>query len=237
VQRKVIVSGDENPPGITLHGDLEFHVETGTPYEDPGYIAIDLEDGNLTLLVTFGDSLDKLDTSTPGEYTITYDVMDLSFNKAPQKTRKVIVSTMDPLQLWKNAHYDGLTTEQQENTADPDRDGMENLLEYALGGDPKALDRKSVLPFGDTSGASLTIHFLRVKPSIDTKIQYTVELSNNLNDPSSWSDANVTVTKAVDQTTVPQNLADKYELYKATANTPIADETSGQQFIRISVTR
>ena len=237
IQRKVIVSGDKNPPAITLHGDLEYHVETGMDYVDPGYIAIDPEDGNLTLLVTFGDSLDNLDTSTPGEYNITYDVMDLSFNKAEQKTRKVIVSTTDPLQLWKNTHYDGLSTEQQKDDADPDLDGIKNLLEYALGGDPKAFDRSSALPSTDTSGAKLTIQFLRVKPTTDSKIEYLVELSSNLNDPNSWSDATVTVNKATDQSSVPTDLSDKYELYEATANTPIADEASGQQFIKITVTR
>jgi uncharacterized delta-60 repeat protein len=65
--------------------------------------------------------------------------------------------------------------------ADPDGDGVLNLLEYAFGGNPQEASR-ALLPtvnFGDTEGEShLGISFIRVRDAID--VSYRVEASPDL---------------------------------------------------------
>jgi hypothetical protein len=88
------------------------------------------------------------------------------------------------------------------------------------------------LPKVDKSSGSLQVTFLRIKPSVDPSLTYTVELTRKLKG-GNWSEADVTVTVDADQTGVPSD----YEKVTATSNTPIASETQGRQFIRVTVGR
>ena len=87
VARTVIVQ-DTTEPVITLIGDLIVTVEAGTTYEDEGATAFDNVDGNLTASIT---TVSNVDTSTPGEYTVTYNVSDAAGNASAEVTRTVIV--------------------------------------------------------------------------------------------------------------------------------------------------
>ena len=84
---------DVVPPEIYLKGAAEIIIEVGQPFVKPGYTAIDDEEGDLTHLVEVGG--DTVDTATPGDYTLTYNVSDTSGNKATEVTRKVTVRTID----------------------------------------------------------------------------------------------------------------------------------------------
>lgn len=66
---------------------------------------------------------------------------------------------------------------------DPDRDGICNLLEYALGLNPNQ-SSSSGLPVGDISGEYLTLSFNRQKDATD--ITYWVEGTGDLS--SSWAE-------------------------------------------------
>ena len=74
---------DDEAPEITLNGEseepifVECNVET---FSDPGFTASDNCDGDLTGSVMVGG--DTVDESTPGPYTVTYDVMDAAGNSA-----------------------------------------------------------------------------------------------------------------------------------------------------------
>ena len=128
-----------------------------------------------------------------------------------------------------------LSADKQTLDADPDGDGLANLLEYALGKNPVAADALGIT--ADTSSGSLSITFIRVKASIDTTLTYKVELASTLSD---WAEANVTLTGAlqgVDQADLPDGndfATSKYERVKATANTDIAG-SNGKQFLRMTV--
>ena len=70
--------------------------------------------------------------------------------------------------------------------ADPDNDGLANLLEYALGGDPLLADAAEITPtlaLHPQSGA-LTLSFTRVP---DPALTYEVEAADALAAPATWN--------------------------------------------------
>ena len=232
VTREIVVSNDTTPPTISLTGAAEINVALGGDFDDPGATADDNQDGDISaFLVVNGE----VDTSKAGTYTITYNVKDLSFNAANPVVRTVTVGDPQPsgpLDQWIADHLSTFEVAEQDLEADPDKDSMINLLEYALGGNPTSTDLDSVLPQVHHSSGSLSITFLRLKPSVDSTITYKAELTTDLI-AGGWSDAAVTITVDVDQSDVTEN----YEKVTATADIAIADEPNGQQFIRIVVSK
>jgi hypothetical protein len=98
---------------------------------------------------------------------------------------KFLFSSLTPLETWRNTYWNITTnTGNAANTADPDGDGIANLLEYALGGDPKA-NNASILPTvaTTTSGSDtyLTLTFKRER----SDLTYTVQASSDL---VTWTD-------------------------------------------------
>jgi hypothetical protein len=70
-------------------------------------------------------------------------------------------------------------------TADPDGDGLTNLMEYALGGSPKVADAAVIAPAVDSNGSQIQISF-RCDDSRKDLI-YTVQSSSTLA-AGSWTD-------------------------------------------------
>ena len=71
-------------------------MEAGTLFEDPGVVAIDSFEGELTTSVVVGG--DAVDANTLGDYTVRYDVQDGSSNSATQVLREVTVrDTLAPV--------------------------------------------------------------------------------------------------------------------------------------------
>lgn len=98
VTRKVIVtendkdanvSGLKNTqePVITLLGDRNIVLSVGSRYKEPGYLAVDYEDGKISRKVQVSGGVD---TSSVGNYLITYSVTN-SKGKTAIDTRKVTV--------------------------------------------------------------------------------------------------------------------------------------------------
>ena len=95
VTRTVTVQ-DTLAPVITLQGTSPFYVEAGTLFQDPGVVASDSFEGDLTTSVVVGG--DAVDANTLGEYTVRYDVQDSSSNSATQVLREVTVrDTLAPV--------------------------------------------------------------------------------------------------------------------------------------------
>ncbi|MBT5380904.1 MAG: DUF5011 domain-containing protein [Opitutae bacterium] len=239
-ERTVVFSSDTTPPVITLVGDTEVTINVDEEYVDEGAIASDEKDGNLTPFVDDRGTVDAVDTSTPGEYTITYDVSDFAGNPAVQVTRKVIVAAVaTPWTSWftETALSDRPEVDRLPE-ADPDLDGMPNLIEYALGGNPLSSDR-DILPTLELSiDGKLQITYVRLKSTFDQSITYTAQLTEKLS--SSWSTTGVTIHGAlqgVSQAQLPDNksfAASRYERVRATVDTSI-ENSSGKQFLRVQV--
>ncbi|MBI1307521.1 MAG: DUF5011 domain-containing protein [Bacteroidetes bacterium] len=84
----LILSNDNTFPYITMNGDDTVYVEVGKTYTDPGAIATDPTEGDITSrLITTSD----VDATAAGIYYVTYCVKDASGNEAPCKTRVVYV--------------------------------------------------------------------------------------------------------------------------------------------------
>lgn len=69
--------------------------------------------------------------------------------------------------------------------ADPNKDGVPNLLAYALGGDPLA-DASAVLPVPAMDGDVLTLTYLRAR----AEVTYEVQTGTTL-EPGSWTSSGV----------------------------------------------
>lgn len=81
-------SQDKTAPVIYLKGDVTIGAEVGSIYNDPGATALDSDDGDISAnVITTG----LVDTNTPGNYIVTYEVKDSSGNAAIPVTRFVIV--------------------------------------------------------------------------------------------------------------------------------------------------
>ena len=101
----------------------------------------------------------------------------------------ITVSTgMSAHQLWQQSKFtssERLDANISGSNADPDRDGYSNLIEYALGLEPKAVNT-SGLPGTSVQGSDWVFTYTR--PSDRTDLTYAVECSTNL---TSWSTAGV----------------------------------------------
>ncbi|WP_220718943.1 immunoglobulin-like domain-containing protein [Agarivorans litoreus] len=90
VTRTVNVSSVDNiAPIISLVGAATITVEVGDDYVDPGATAMDNVDGDITANIVVDDS--AVDTSTAGNYVVTYNVLDDAGNEADEVTRQVQV--------------------------------------------------------------------------------------------------------------------------------------------------
>lgn len=91
------------------------------------------------------------------------------------------------IETWRQQHF-GTTADDGDaaDDADPEKDGLSNLLEYALGTDPDAADTADTAdtaPAGVMEGGRLTISFTRNTAAID--VVMTVLASNDLA-PDTW---------------------------------------------------
>ena len=75
---------------ITLLGEATVTLEVGTSYTDSGATASDNYDGDITSNIV---SVNTVDTSTIGTYTVTYNVSDANGNAAAEVTRTVNVES------------------------------------------------------------------------------------------------------------------------------------------------
>ena len=84
---------DTTSPVITLVGSASLNVDSGSDYNDAGATASDSFEGNLTTSIV---TVNPVNTSLAGSYTITYNVTDSSGNAATEVTRTVNVVDATP---------------------------------------------------------------------------------------------------------------------------------------------
>jgi len=89
VTRTVNVGSDTTIPVISLVGSASVDVERANAYSDLGATATDNVDGTITSSIV---TVNGVDVTTSGTYTVTYDVNDAAGNAATQVTRVVTVA-------------------------------------------------------------------------------------------------------------------------------------------------
>lgn len=91
----------------------------------------------------------------------------------------------DPIQTWRLTHFSSAeATGAASDMADPDEDGLVNLLEYALGSDPLHPQAHSTT----ASAVDGQWHFNYERPVDRTDLNYTVQVSTDL---QTWTTAGV----------------------------------------------
>lgn len=124
--------------------------------------------------------------------------------------------TATALEAWRYNTF-GLTTATgtAANLADPDGDGINNLLEYALGGNPlSAADADATRPLTQVAASRLQISFLRAR----AEVSYIVEASGDL---TTWTPVSYTPV-SIGQT---QTVADTVDITSAS-----------RRFLRLKIT-
>jgi hypothetical protein len=91
--RTVIVVLDKTPPVLTLNGSTPYTVEQCDPFTDPGAIADDFIDKDLTSAIIVSGSVN---TSVVGTYTLTYTVSDAQGNTSSLDRIVNVVDTKAP---------------------------------------------------------------------------------------------------------------------------------------------
>ena len=83
------MSANTTKPIITQIGSSSISVKTGVTYTDAGATATDDVDGDITSRIV---TVNNVDTTTAGTYTVTYNVSDTAGNAADQVVRTVTVT-------------------------------------------------------------------------------------------------------------------------------------------------
>ncbi len=109
--RTIIVALDKTAPKLTLNGKDTMVLEQCDTYSEPGAVAIDANDGNLTSAIKIAG---KVDAGTVGVYTLVYSVSDAQKNAISIKRVVIVKDTKVPsiLKLSK-AIVDGTTIDVQ----------------------------------------------------------------------------------------------------------------------------
>jgi len=87
------------------------------------------------------------------------------------------------IQSWRQTYFgSSANSGNAADSADPDGDGLPNLVEYALGGNPGSALSAPAPVLGVTGNSYLTLSFMRSR----SDVTYIIQGSNNLSSP--WSD-------------------------------------------------
>jgi len=100
--RTVTVAKETAPPVITLLGDAQMTVGHSLTYDEPGAVALDARDGDISANVVIGGTDAFCPGSTPpecvptvlGDFPVTYNVTDERGNAAIEVTRTVTVADL-----------------------------------------------------------------------------------------------------------------------------------------------
>ena len=149
-------------------------------------MATDNYDGNITSKIVVDN---PVDTGKTGVYKVTYTVTDTSGNKVSTSRTVVVASEPQGYQDWlASSGLDKLPLEDQIFTADPDKDGTPNLLEYFFGGSPTGFDYlRPNLSFDPASG-DIAFSF-RKRKDLAAGWSFEINRRKNFNTTNAWADA------------------------------------------------
>ena len=156
-----------------------------------------------------------------GSAVVTVTVTDANGGMAHEDFSVTVTAT--PSQTWRLAHFGvASATGNAADLADPDLDGLKNLLEFALLGDPTEAS-SAALPVAARVGGVLTLTYSRNKAAVADGVLFAVETVAVLGD--GWTTAGVSEAILSDDGTVQQVQA------------TIASGGAAARFARLKVTR
>lgn len=91
---------DKDAPTITLNGESEMEVSLNQPFTDPGAMAEDEQDGDISAAVTVDG---EVNVDLVGSYELYYNVSDEAGNAAPTESR--VVNVINDADFLSGAYY------------------------------------------------------------------------------------------------------------------------------------
>ena len=181
--------------------------------------------GSSTATVTVTPIADEL---AQGNRTITLSVAtDFSLSAGNPATATVTLEDK-PYDSWRFDHFKAAELAAPALSGpgeDPDGDGLPNLMEYALGGDPTTADAPSHQPRVSLIEKHLTLDYTR--PSALTDVSYTVEWSTDL---QTWSTGSATIEQVSTTTNADATITVSSRAVALLSANP-------RQFLRLRITR
>jgi hypothetical protein len=201
-----IYTGGNRAPVVSAGSDLSTSPNTaftlaGSASDDarpvsPGTTTVTWSKVSGPGAVTFGNAASANTTAT-ADQAGTY-VLRLTADDGEVKTcDDVTVTIATPFASWASGY--SLTGEQASATADPDGDGLNNLLEYALGSTPDSSASRPNLA-SQISDSKLQITFTPQR----SDVTYTIEASSDL---TTWSPLTMPTLTVGQSTTVTDTVA------------------------------
>jgi len=171
--------------------------------------------------------------ATASGFTVYYHGLNANFTSPTWNGYASVNLDPLPFAAWQGSRFtaDDIATGLTTMTADFDRDGMANLLEYAFGGDPKSADAAGISPALNVDGSNR----LQISFKCDTAcadIIYTVQESSDL---ATWTDI---ATSTGGATTVPERALSTVSDTETGLRTVIvtAQSPGNRRFLRVKVT-
>ena len=136
--------------------------------------------------------------STEGEYVLAARPINNGriFPYGLSSTVTAGTGTATPLDLWRQAHFSpaDLADPSKEatlwgNDADPELDGYNNLMEFALNGDPNVPDAGAIAPVFSRNGATLKLAYTMHRGDVTYRV-----LTNTVLDEGGWTTTGVSQT-------------------------------------------
>lgn len=169
--------------------------------------------GDVTPLTNASGAGSKVITPTvSGSYTLSYLAAGAATPTNVATLYLTVVPLATPFQIWIGGDFSGNTVplEQQGPNDDPDNDGIDNLVEYAiLGGDPTRANATPAV----INGSLITFN----KNTTAAGISFSLEKSGNL---ATWDPATPTTDDAniITYTLAPPSPAQEFVRLKVTQN-------------------
>ena len=213
-------AGDLSAP-LTIAYTVTGSATAGTDYQSlPGTITIPALAASANVNI-----VPLADTLAEGTETATLTIIpDIAYSLGTTPAASLSIADL-PIDAWR---FDRFTAPEladpqlSGDTADFDKDGIVNLLEYALDLDPKV--SSPALPYPTVAGGTLRLTYTKVKAATD--ITYTVEVGNEV---GAWN-SGPTYTHIV-------GTIDNGSTQTITAESLLALDPAQKQFIRLRITR
>jgi hypothetical protein len=210
---------------------LDVSVAAGSPailhaYVFPGSLSI----GSVTVQwtkvsgpgsVTFTAPANK-DTDASFTASGTYELRITASGPGgtPTANDSVFVSVAETYAAWAARTMPALTPAQQAATADPDRDGNVNLVEYAMGTDPSTRNAGPVI---DISGGRLSLSYTRSKLA-NPALEIIPQISDDM---VTWHEGSAFVTEDI--------ISDSLTTQTILASDANPIETGAKKYLRLKI--